>query len=109
MRKLQENAKYLRDKFVENGFNIGDSITCILPVIFRDTIKCLKMHELLLKRGVFTSLVMAPACPVTAPRFRITCTSAMSKQELDEIVEAFMYAREQVPDCEKVKEILEFF
>lgn len=109
VQKLQENAKYLRDKFIENSFNIGDSITCILPVIFRDTIKCLKMHELLLKRGVFTSLVMAPACPVTAPRFRITCTSAMSNEELDEIVEAFKFAREEVPDCEKVKEILEFF
>jgi len=107
--KLQENAKYLRDKFIENGFNIGDSVTCILPVIFRDTIKCLKMHELLLNKGIFTSLVMAPACAVTAPRFRITCTSAMSKEELDEIVEAFIFARDSVPDCEKVKEILEFF
>lgn len=109
VQKLQENADYLRNKFIKNGFNIGDSVTCILPVIFRDTIKCLKMHELLLKRGVFTSLVMAPACPVTAPRFRITCTSAMIKEDLDEIVDAFIFARDQVPDCEKVKEILEFF
>jgi len=109
VQKLQENGKYLREKFIENGFNIGDTVTCVVPVIFRDTIKCLKIHELLLKRGIFTSLVMAPACPVTAPRFRITCTSAMNKEDLDEIVEAFKFARDEVPDCEKVKEILKFF
>lgn len=109
VQKLQENSKYLREKFIENGFNIGDSVTCILPVIFRDTIKCLQIHDHLLKKGIFTSLVMAPACPVTAPRFRITCTSSMTKEEMDEMVEAFKYARDTIPDCEKVKEILEFF
>lgn len=109
VRKLQENSQYLRNKFVGNGFNIGQSITCIFPVIFRDTIKCLKMHELLLNYGYFTSLVMAPACPVTEPRFRITCTSSMTNNEMDDMVNAFIKAREAAPDCEKVKEVLEFF
>lgn len=107
--KLQENADYFREKFIKNGFDIGDSVTCILPVIFKDTTKCLKMHDYFLQHGVFTSLVMAPACPVTAPRFRITCTSSMSFKDMDEIVQLFIEARAACEDSEKVKEILEFF
>jgi 7-keto-8-aminopelargonate synthetase-like enzyme len=107
--KLQENADYFREKFIKNGFDIGDSVTCILPVIFKDTTKCLKMHDYFLQKGVFTSLVMAPACPVTAPRFRITCTSSMNKTDMDEIVQIFIEARDACEDSEKVKEILEFF
>lgn len=107
--KLQENAKYMSEKFVKNGFDIGDTVTCIFPVIFRDTTKVLKMHDYFLQKGVFTSLVMAPACPVTAPRFRICCTTGMSLAEMDEIVDIFIEARDACPDSEKVKEILEFF
>lgn len=109
VQKLQENADYFRQKFVKNGFDIGDSVTCILPVIFKDTTKCLKMHEYFLKKGYFTALVMAPACPVTAPRFRITCTSSMTEKEMDEVVDLFIEARNECEDSEKVKEILEFF
>jgi len=98
--RLQENADYFREKFIKNGFDIGDTVTCILPVIFRDTTKCLKMHEYFLKKGIFTSLVMAPACPVTAPRFRITCTSSMTKKDMDEIVEMFIEARAACEDSE---------
>jgi 7-keto-8-aminopelargonate synthetase-like enzyme len=92
--RLQENAIYFREKFIKNGFNIGDSVTCVLPVIFNDTIKCLKMHDYFLQRGIFTSLVMAPACPVTAPRFRITCTSSMTIKDMDEIIDIFIEARD---------------
>jgi len=108
--KLQKNAEYLRNKFRENKFNIGESISCVIPVTFRDTVQCLKMHEYLLnQKGLFTAVVMAPACPVTAPRFRITASVHMTKEEMDNIVKAFMDARVDVPENPELKELLEGF
>jgi hypothetical protein len=50
---------------------------------------------------------MAPACPVTAPRFRITASSAMTQQEMDEIVNMFIQAREACVENKELKELLE--
>jgi 7-keto-8-aminopelargonate synthetase-like enzyme len=105
--KLQENSTYLRNKFRENNFDIGDSITCVLPVIFRDTIQTLSMHRWLLSEGYFTSLVMAPACPITAPRFRITASSNLTKEEMDNIVEIFIRARNANKENKELTEMLE--
>ena len=105
--KLQENSTYLRDKFRENKFDIGDSCTCVVPVIFRDTIQCLAMHRWLLNNGYFTSLVMAPACSLTAPRYRITASSSMNKEEMDRIVDIFLKARDAVKENKEMIEMLE--
>jgi 7-keto-8-aminopelargonate synthetase-like enzyme len=91
--KLQENSTYLRNKFRLNNFDIGDSCTCVCPVIFKDTLQSLEIHRWLLSKGYFSSLVMAPACSITAPRFRITASSSMNKEEMDNIVEIFIQAR----------------
>ena len=71
--KLHENAEYMREQFLKNGFDIGDAYTCVMPVIFKDVIQVLNMHKYILKKyGLFASTVTAPACPINAPRFRIT-------------------------------------
>ncbi len=108
--KLQKNAEYLRNKFREHKFNIGDTISCVIPVIFRDTVQCLKIHEFLLqKKGLFSAVVMAPACPVTAPRFRITASSCMTKDQMDNIIRGFVEARETHAENPELKELLEGF
>jgi 7-keto-8-aminopelargonate synthetase-like enzyme len=105
--KLQKNSEYLRNKFRENNFNIGETISCVIPVTFKDTIQCLRMHSWLLEQGYFTAVVMAPACPVTAPRFRITASSASTKEEMDNIVKIFCEARLAHKENPDLKELLQ--
>jgi 8-amino-7-oxononanoate synthase len=104
---LQKNAEYLRNKFVENKFNIDNTISCVIPVIFRDSVQCMNIHHYLLQHGYFSAVVMAPACPVTAPRFRITASSAMTKEEMDGIIDIFIKAREANAENAELKELLE--
>lgn len=70
--RLQKNATYLRNQLLKNNFRIDAAETCVMPVIFNDPTLVLKMHGHLLKNGYFSSAVLAPACPLNAPRFRIT-------------------------------------
>jgi 7-keto-8-aminopelargonate synthetase-like enzyme len=103
--KLQYNANYLITRFKENGFDVGNSTTCVIPVIFRDTTRCLRMHNWLLQNGYFTACVMAPACPVTAPRFRICATAGMTKEDMDGIIDIFIKARAENDEDEELREL----
>jgi len=104
--KCQQNGKYLREKLVENGFNIGDTVTNVIPVIFRDIAQVLTMHGYMLDKGFFTAAVMAPACPLDAPRYRICATSSDTKESLDNIVKVLMDGRKNVPESEKVTKLV---
>lgn len=105
-KKLQENGAYLRKKLVENEFNIGDSCTAIIPVIFRDIEQVILMHDYLLNNGMFTAAVMAPACSLDTPRYRICATSSDNKESLDFIVKMLVEARSKFPESEKVKRLV---
>jgi 7-keto-8-aminopelargonate synthetase-like enzyme len=107
--KVQENSKYLRERFIENGFNIGQSTTCVIPVTFDDIVLVINLHAYFEKRGYFTAAVMAPACPVLEPRFRITPNCTMNKQDLDDIINLFIDGRRECkghPAFQELKEIL---
>jgi 7-keto-8-aminopelargonate synthetase-like enzyme len=104
--RLQENAKYLREKFKEHNFNIDQTITCVIPVIFRDIIQANNIHCWLKQNGYFTALVTAPAVPLDGPRFRITATASLTKKEMDDMVDAFCKAREANKESEKFKELI---
>ena len=95
--KLQENSTYLRNKFREHKFNIGNSETCVIPVIFNDPLQTINLHYFMKKKGFFTAAVMAPACPILEPRFRITPNCTQTRQDLDDIINVFIEARDACP------------
>jgi len=106
--RLQKTAVYMREQFRANGFEIGDACTCVVPVIFKDIYKTLHMHKWLLsKHNIFSSMVMAPACPIEAPRFRICATADMTIKEVDELIYALKDARDNCPESDRMKELLE--
>lgn len=105
--KLQKNSEYLRNKFRENGFNIGDTVSCVIPVIFRDINQVIQMHSYMLSKGFFTAAVMAPACPLDSPRFRICSSASDSKELMDSIIELFIDAREKNPESDRIKLLID--
>jgi 7-keto-8-aminopelargonate synthetase-like enzyme len=104
--KAQANGEYLRNKLIANGFNIGETVTNVIPVMFRDIIQVVEMHHYMLKKGCFAAAVMAPACPLDAPRYRICATSADTKESLDFIVNLLIEARKAHPESEKIKKLV---
>jgi 7-keto-8-aminopelargonate synthetase-like enzyme len=89
---------------VKNEFNIGNAVTCVIPVIYRDPIQMINMHDHLLKHGFFASAVMAPACALDAPRFRITATATQTREYIDTVVQALIAARSECDETTKIKE-----
>jgi len=102
----QRNGDYLAKKFRENGFNIGNTISNVIPVVFRDPNQILKIHKYMLNQGYFLSCVMAPAVPVNAPRFRICATSDMTVDQMDSLVNMMLQAIKVHPENQELVELL---
>ena len=66
----------------------------------------MNMHVHMLRKGLFAAAVVAPACALDAPRFRICTTSYQTKEEIDYLVDTMMEAREACKESDRVKELL---
>jgi len=86
--KLEENAKYLRDKLRANGFNILNTVTAIIPIIVGDEYKLTIMSKDLLDKGIFANCIFAPAVPAKESRIRINVMATHTKEDMDYLVDA---------------------
>ena len=89
IRKVFENAEYLKRNLTRLGYNVGRSQSAIIPVIIGDTEKTLKLSAKLYELGFIANPVIYPAIPPGGDRLRLCVTAAQSKYMLDEVIYAF--------------------
>ncbi len=87
--KLWENTEKLRKGFREMGFDTGESVTPIIPLIIGDSLKAFKMWRLLFDRGVFTTPVTAPAVPENRSLIRVSVMATFAQRHIDRALEVF--------------------
>lgn len=89
VKKLWKNAKYLKSKIKELGFDTGQSETPITPVMLGDEDLSLKFATRLLEEGVFASSIRFPLVPKGKARIRIIPSAIHIKEDLDFGISAF--------------------
>lgn len=93
--KLWENAKYLQDKFTENGYSIGTTQTPITPFMIGDEATATKITEELFYSGILVSPIIYPTVAKGKARIRIMVSMLHNKEQLDEIYEVLTEAYEK--------------
>jgi len=95
-RSPQQNLKEVSDRMrkglVQEGFEIGNSTTPIIPVIIGDDIKAFKFFKKLFNRkpvGVFTNPIRAPAVPEGRELLRTSYMATMTPDIIDQALEIF--------------------
>jgi glycine C-acetyltransferase len=86
---LRENARYFRESLQGIGFKPLAGQTPIVPVILGETAAAIRMSELLLQEGVFVTGFGFPVVPQGEARVRCQISSAHSREDLDQVLEAF--------------------
>lgn len=94
IRKLFENADYLRRNLNRLGYNTGLSESAIIPVIIGHTERTLQLSAKLYELGFLANPVIFPAIPPGGDRLRLCVTAAQSKYMLDEVIYAFSLCAE---------------
>lgn len=89
VKKLWDNAKYLRTEFKKLGFDTGRTETPITPVMLGDENRAREFSARLFKYGVFATPIKFPMVALGKARIRVMPSAAHSKRDLDYGLAAF--------------------
>ncbi|HHY63784.1 MAG TPA: glycine C-acetyltransferase [Clostridiaceae bacterium] len=93
---LMENTRYFREGMKKAGFDVGDSIHPIVPIILGDARIVQQMSQRMLEKGVYVVGFFYPVVPKGKARIRVQISAAHTKQDLDYVIKAFTEARKEM-------------
>jgi 8-amino-7-oxononanoate synthase len=82
-KQLHEYSQYFRTKLSDLGFNIGASVTQIVPVIIGSNELTVQFSERLQERGIAAVAIRPPTVPEGTARIRFSLMATLTKDELD--------------------------
>ena len=85
--RLWDVTKYALKRFKEEGFEIGDTESPIIPLYIRDVDKTFLITALAFERGVFINPVVPPACAPSDTLVRYALMATHTKEQVDRSVE----------------------
>lgn len=83
VKTLWKNANYLKKRFTELGFDIGNSETPITPVMLGDEELAGTFSQKLLENGVFATRIVFPMVLRGKARIRVMPSAVHTKKDLD--------------------------
>jgi len=89
VKKLWDNANYLKSEFKKLGFDIGHSQSPIIPVMLPDEEVAKKFSAKLFEENVFATPIVFPMVAKGKARIRVIPSAAHSKKDLDFGIKAF--------------------
>jgi len=89
MKNLWEVTHYAIDNFRKLGFDIGNTVTPIIPLYIRDNLKTLTITRMLMDEGIFVNPVVAPAVSKDNTLIRFSLMATHTKDQVDIALEKF--------------------
>ncbi|AXI24642.1 8-amino-7-oxononanoate synthase [Cardinium endosymbiont of Sogatella furcifera] len=81
-------AEKLRNNLQRLGFNIGNSVTHIIPIILGNETSTIHAKAKLLKHGLIVSVIRPPTVPPGTARLRIALNVSHTEIHLDHLIDA---------------------
>ncbi len=89
IQRLWENARFLKQGLVAQGFDTGLSASPVIPVIVGEFERCLMAWRRLQDLGIFVNPVVPPGVPPQRSLIRISVTAGHTRAQLTRALEAF--------------------
>lgn len=86
---LDENTAYFKKGMMEQGFDIIDGESAIVPVMLYDAKLSQQMADRLLKKGIYVIGFFYPVVPKGKARIRVQLSAAHTREHLDQAIAAF--------------------
>jgi 8-amino-7-oxononanoate synthase len=87
--RVNQIGDRMRKGFQELGFNTGDSVTPIIPIIVGDDELTFKFWKMLFDAGVFVNPVISPAVPPGLQLLRTSYMATHTEAQLDRVLDIF--------------------
>ena len=82
--RLWENVDFMQRRLRDEGVDVGDSESQVIPIMVRNDATIFDLGEELLREGVFINPVRYPAVGKHKSRFRMSISAAHTKEQLAE-------------------------
>jgi len=92
-KKLWTNTSYFKKGLKELGFNIGESVTPITPIMIGEEILTKKFSEYLFENGIFATAICYPTVAKGKSRIRTIISASHKKSHLDYGIKVFSKVR----------------
>lgn len=86
---LWEITHYAINHFRRLGFDIGNTVTPIIPLYIRDNLKTLKLTRMLMDEGVFVNPVVSPAVNTDSTLIRFSLMATHTTEQIDIALDKF--------------------
>jgi 8-amino-7-oxononanoate synthase len=93
---LWRNTRRMQRGLQELGYDIGGSVTPVIPVVIGELDRMLVFWKELFDAGIFTNPVTPPAVPANSCRLRISLMATHTDQHVDQVLEAFAQVGRQM-------------
>ena len=87
--RVNQIGKRIHDELQGMGFNVGDSVTPIVPVIIGDDDLTFLTWKRLFENGVFVNPVVSPAVPPGMQLLRTSYMASHTDSQMDQVLETF--------------------
>jgi 7-keto-8-aminopelargonate synthetase-like enzyme len=87
--QLIDHARFIRDGLKSLGFDIGESITPIIPIIIGKDLKTFQVWKDLMDAGVYTNPIVSPAVPRGRALLRTSCMATHTHKQLEFCLDMF--------------------
>ncbi len=94
--RVNANAARMRAAYQAMGFDTGNSVTPIVPIVIGDDQRTFLTWKLLLEGGVFTNPVISPAVLPGRQMLRTSYMATHTDEQLDRVLEVFAAVGRQV-------------
>lgn len=88
--RLEQNTVYFRSRMEEVGYRITPGDHPIVPIMLGDAKMAAQMADRLLEEGIYVIGFSYPVVPKGKARIRVQLSAALTREDLDRAVEAFV-------------------
>ncbi len=90
LERLWSVTNYALQRFRDEGFEIGNTESPIIPLYVRDTVKTFEVTKRAFEEGVFINPVIPPACAPQDTLVRVALMSTHTREQVDRAVKALV-------------------
>ena len=87
--RLGEIANYMRTGFQNLGFDTGNSVTPVIPILIGDDIMTFMTWKMLFESGVFVNAVISPAVAPGRQMLRTSYMATHTDEQLETVLSTF--------------------
>jgi len=87
--RVNEIAQTMRDAYRRLGFDVGNTVTPIIPIIIGDDMPTMVAWKALYEAGVYTNPVIPPAVPSGSSLLRTSYMATHTDEQLEHVLAAF--------------------